>query len=77
VTSPPPAAGAHRFTHVHELPPLGIRIAPPTGSPRLTWQQAVVAGEDLHGDWGSGTSPEGQLADDRDRLRGPVRPVLA
>jgi hypothetical protein len=73
----PPAAGEHRFSHVHEFQPLGVRIAPPTGTPRLTWRQARAAAEDFYGPWDARTPPQVKLADYRDRLRGPVRPVLA
>jgi hypothetical protein len=71
------AAGEHRLGHVHGFPPEGIRIAPPTGTPRLSWRQARAAAEEFYGDWGARTPPQVKLADYRDRLRGLARPVLA
>jgi hypothetical protein len=70
-------AGGHRFVHVHEFPSSGVRIAPPTGTPRLSWRRALEVGEEQYGDWDARTPPQVKLADYRDRLRGPARPVLA
>ena len=36
-------AGGHRLVHVHEFPDMGARMAPPTGRPGLSWQQALQA----------------------------------
>ena len=72
----PPATG-HRFVHVHEFPSSGVRIAPPTGTPRLSWRRALEFSEDRYGDWDPGTPPQVKLADYRNHLRGPARPVLA
>ena len=79
----PPRAAAeqqvaeHRFVHVHEFPDMGVRIAPPTGQPRLRWQQALHAGLRQHGPWDSRTRPQVKLAEYRNRNIGPARPVLA
>ena len=54
-----------------------MRIAPPTGVPRLTWRRALEVSQDRYGDWDASTPPQAKLADYRDRLRGPDRPVLA
>jgi hypothetical protein len=73
----PATVGEHRFAHVHEFPGSGIRIAPPTGTPKVTWRQAQAAAEDFYGPFDSRTAPQVKLASYRDRLRGPIRPVLA
>lgn len=69
----------HRFVHVHEFPDRGKRIAPPTGRPRLSWQQALRASLRVHGAWESPTPPQVKLADYSSRYNGegPVRPALA
>jgi hypothetical protein len=74
------AAGAeHRFVHVHEFPGAGMRIAPPTGRPRLSWRQALRAVTRRHEDWPSRTPPQVKLADYSNCCNGegPVRPTLA
>jgi hypothetical protein len=58
-----PAADEHRFTHVHEFPDMGLRIAPPTGTPRLRWQQALQAATRRNDGWESRTPPQVKLAD--------------
>ena len=79
----PPAVAAmggveHRFVHVHEFPDMGARIAPPTGQPRLGWQQALQAVTRRHDGWDARTPPEVKLADYSSRTgEGPPRPVLA
>ena len=68
------AVGEHRFTHVHEFPAEGIRIALPTGTPRLTWQQALARSEREYGGlWDSRTPPQVKLADYRSRRRPPAQ----
>lgn len=83
-SSQPPAAtslgGAeHRLVHVHEFPDMGKRIAPPTGRPRLSWQEALRAATRQHGGWDVRTQPQVKLADYNSRFNGegPVRPALA
>ena len=82
--STPPAATApqkaeHRFVHVLEFSDMGKRIAPPTGRPRLSWQQALGAATRQHGGWDARTPPQVKLAtySNRDNGEGPVRPALA
>jgi hypothetical protein len=58
-----PAADEHRFTHVHKFPDMGLRIAPPTGTPRLRWQQALQAATRRNDGWESRTPPQVKLAD--------------
>jgi hypothetical protein len=71
-------AGGHRLVHVHEFPDMGARIAPPTGRPRLSWQQALQAVTRRHEGWPSRTPPQVKLADYSSRTgEGPTRPVLA
>jgi hypothetical protein len=74
----PPAAAEHRFVHVHEFPDLGIRIAPPTAQPKLSWQQALQAVNRRNDGWPARTPPQVKLADysHRDNGEGPVRPTL-
>jgi hypothetical protein len=36
----PPAVDQHRLTHVHDFATELMRLSPPTGTPRLTWQDA-------------------------------------
>jgi hypothetical protein len=69
-------AAEHRFVHVHQFPGTGVRIAAPTGRPRLSWQQALRASLRVHA-WDSRRPPQVKLADYRNSNRGPVRPVLA
>jgi len=80
-TQPPAARGQqaaeHRFVHVHDFPTNGVRIAPPTGRPGLSWQQGLQAGIRLMGAWDSRMPPQVKLADYRNSFRGPVQPVLA
>jgi hypothetical protein len=75
----PAAATEHRFTHVHEFPDIGKRIAPPTGRPRLSWQQALRAVTRRNDGWAARTPPQVKLADYSNRYNGegPVRPTLA
>jgi hypothetical protein len=79
----PPAVAAlsgaeHRFVHVHEFPSMGARIAPPTGRPRLRWQQALQAVSRRHEAWDAGTPPQVKLADYSSRTgERPARSVLA
>ena len=54
---------------------MGIRLDPPTGRPRLTWQQAARAAARL-GPFDADRPPEPKLADYRNTLQGPARPVL-
>jgi hypothetical protein len=74
-----PAAAEHRFVHVHEFPDIGKRIAPPTGRPPLSWQQALQAVTRRHDGWDTPTPPQVKLADYSNCCNGegPVRPVLA
>jgi hypothetical protein len=81
-SSQPPAAapgGAeHRFVHVHEFPDMGARIAPPTGRPRLSWQQALQVVTRRHDGWDARTPPQVKLADYSSRTgEGPLHPVPA
>jgi hypothetical protein len=78
-SSQAPAADEHRFTHVHEFRDSGRRIAPPTGTPRLSWQQALQAVTRRNDGWAARTRPQVKLADysSRDNGEGPVRPTLA
>jgi hypothetical protein len=69
-------AAEHRLVHVYEFPGSGIRLAPPTGQPRLPWQRALRAGS-LKGLFDPHRPPEVKLADYSDSLLGPRRPVLA
>jgi hypothetical protein len=75
----PPAAAEHRFVHVHEFPDLGIRIAPPTAQPKLSWRQALQAVNRRNDSWPARTPPQVKLADYSNRYNGegPVRPTLA
>jgi hypothetical protein len=72
----PPAV--HRFVHVHEFPGNGVRIAPPSGRPRLSWQQGLRASLRVHA-WESQAPPQVKLADYRGGYNGegPARPALA
>ena len=71
-------ASRHRFVHVHEFPDMGARIAPPTGRPRLSWQQALHAVIRRHEGWQSRTPPQVKLANYSSRTgEGPARLVLA
>jgi hypothetical protein len=74
----PPPASEHRFVHVHEFPDMGIRIAPPTAQPKLSWQQALRAVTRRHDAWPTRTPPQVKLADysHRDNGEAPVRPAL-
>ena len=83
-SAPPPAAtaqgqGEHRFVHVHEFPDMGTRIAPPTGRPRLSWQEALAAVTRRNDGWPAHTPPQVKLADYSNCCNGegPVRPTLA
>jgi hypothetical protein len=80
-SQPPAAAPAdeHRFVHVHEFPTIGKRIAPPTGRPRLSWQQALAAVTRRNVGWPAPTPPQVKLADYANCCNGegPVRPRLA
>jgi hypothetical protein len=69
----------HRFVHVHEFPDLGVRIAPPTGRPKLTWQQALQAVTRRNDGWPARTPPQVKLAmfSNCCNGEGPVRPTLA
>jgi hypothetical protein len=71
-----PMAAEHRLVHVYEFPGSGIRMAPPTGQPRLPWQRALRAGS-LKGLFDPRRPPEVKLADYSNSLLGPRRPVLA
>ena len=79
-TQPPAATeqaqAEHRFVHLHEFPDMGVRIAPPTGRPRLSWQQALRAATRQQGGWDARTPPQVKLADYSSRYNGegPVRP---
>ena len=72
-------AAEHRFVHVHEFPSMGIRIAPPTGRPRLSWQQALQAVTERNDGWPARTPPQVKLAEYSSCCNGegPVRPTLA
>ncbi|HYS35433.1 MAG TPA: hypothetical protein VEO01_07320 [Pseudonocardiaceae bacterium] len=35
-----PTVDHHRLTHVHDFATFPMRLSPPTGTPRLTWQDA-------------------------------------
>src|SRR5512132_3923230 len=69
----------HRFVHVHEFPDIGVRIAPPTGRPKLSWQQALQAVTRRNDSWPARSPPQVKLADYTSRYNGegPVRPKLA
>jgi hypothetical protein len=80
----PPAAATqrraeHRFVHVHEFPDMGKRIAPPTGRPRLSWQQALQAVTRRNDGWPARTPPQVKLAvySNCCNGEGPMRPALA
>jgi hypothetical protein len=77
--APSAAAAKHVFLHVHEFPDMGLRIAPPTGTPKLTWQQALQAVTRRNDGWSSRTPPQVKLADYSSRYNGegPVRPTLS
>jgi hypothetical protein len=77
--APSAAAAEHAFVHVHEFPDMGLRIAPPTGTPKLTWQQALQTVTGRNDGWPSRTPPQVKLADYSSRFNGegPVRPSLA
>jgi hypothetical protein len=64
-----------RLVHVHEFPDMGVRLGPPTGRPRLTWQQAARS-RALRDFFEAGRPPELKLADYRNTLQGPAGPVL-
>ena len=68
----------HRFVHVHEFPDMGKQIAPPTGRPRLSWQQALQAVTRRNDGWPARTPPQVKLADYSNCCNGegPVRPTL-
>jgi hypothetical protein len=69
----------HRFVHVHEFPDIGVRIAPPTAQPKLSWQQALQAVTRRNDGWPARSPPQVKLADYSSRYNGegPVRPKLA
>ena len=69
----------HRFVHVHEFPDIGVRIAPPTDRPRLSWQQALQSVTCRNDGWPARSAPQVKLADYGSRYsgEGPVRPKLA
>jgi hypothetical protein len=77
--APSAAAAEHVFLHVHDFPDMGLRIAPPTGTPKLSWQQALQAATRRNDGWVSRTAPQVKLADYSSRYNGegPVRPTLA
>jgi hypothetical protein len=77
--APSAAAAEHVFVHVHEFPDIGVRIDRPTGTPKLTWQQALQAVTRRNDGWSSRTPPQVKLADysSRDNGEGPARPALA
>ncbi|HET9558198.1 MAG TPA: hypothetical protein VFS70_13740, partial [Actinomycetota bacterium] len=60
VTAVPPAPG-QALVHVHEFPGSGHRLAPPTGRPALSWEQAIRTGA-VRGFFPSGPPPEVRLA---------------
>lgn len=60
---------------MYEFSGSGIRLAPPTGQPRLPWQRALRAGS-LAGMFAGRRQVEVKLADYSNRLLGPPRPVL-
>jgi hypothetical protein len=77
--APAAAAAEHVFVHVHEFPDMNLRITPPTGTPKLTWQQALQTVNRRNDGWPARTPPQVKLADSssRDNGEGPVRPALA
>jgi hypothetical protein len=77
--APSAAAAEHVFVHVHRFPDMGTRIAPPTGRPRLSWQQALHAVTRRNDGWPARTPPQVKLADFSNCCNGegPVRPTLA
>ena len=77
--TPSAAPAEHVFLHVHEFPDMGLRITLPTGTPKLTWQQALQAVTDRNDGWESRTPPQVKLADFSHCCNGegPVRPTLA
>jgi hypothetical protein len=76
--APSAAAAEHVFLHVHEFPDSGARIAPPTGTPRLSWQQALQAATRQSPGWPAHSPPQVKLADFSHCCNGegPVRPTL-
>jgi hypothetical protein len=74
----PSTADEHVFLHVHEFPDMGARIAPPTGTPRLSWRQALQAATRLSPGWPAHSPPQVKLADFSHCCNGegPVRPTL-
>ena len=63
-----------RLVHRYEFPDMGIRLEPPTGRPRLTWQQAARVAR--LGPFDADRRPQLKLADYRNTLQGPAEPVL-
>ena len=63
------------LVHVHEFPSSGYRLAPPTGRPALSWEQAIRTGT-VRGYFRSGQPPEVRLADFSRRFHDPVRRAL-
>lgn len=68
-----PVGAEPRLVHVHQFASFGHRLAPTTGRPTLSRQQAERAVRD---EFRSGRPPELRLAEFSNRFRGPTRPVL-
>ncbi len=54
----------HQLAHVHDFPELLMRLSPPTGTPRLTWQDAyrLFLRDSPFADSGSTRMPRVELA---------------
>jgi hypothetical protein len=70
-----PVGAEPRLVHVHDFPGLGHRLAPPTGRPVLTRQEAEGT-EAVRGFFRSGRPPEVRLADYTSTSHDPVRLAL-
>jgi hypothetical protein len=70
----------HRLAHVHDFPELLMRLSPPIGTPRLTWQDAyrLFLRDSPFADGGSTRMPRVELATLRPNpTQFPPDPVLA
>jgi hypothetical protein len=74
------AVDQHRLAHVHDFPTFLMRLSPPTGTPRLTWQDAyrLFLRDSPFADSGSTRMPRVELATLRPNpTEFPPDPVLA
>jgi hypothetical protein len=63
------------LVHVHEFPGLGLRLAPPTGRPKLTWPQAARTST-VRRFFDHEPPPQVKLADFTSRFHDPVSAAL-